>query len=283
MNLNFTLEPTASLVLELSAELYQDSLTRQFLKQFDLSSGSDLIHFCHQLSPLFKEILLNRKFWAFDSLSKSIKAVNQPCQIILLAAGKTPLALQLLASHQKLIQNIYEVDITPFADKLKVYHHLSVPYLEKIQLIQKNITDSDLIDTLKQKKLMTSLPTFIMLEGISYYISEENLEAIIQNTSHLKHAKVFLDFKYPYHPSSQYINETHLHQLFDKIKKTCYLNFITEYSLDTLKAIIDKYSNAIEYQSMYELEKMRKGQNTFFTPSSEKTIGLINFKINGRL
>ncbi len=87
------LEPTAALVMAWALPLYQSGPVGDFVSQLDLSSGADLLCRCQAVCSWYGEVILNRKHFIRHLILKHLKAGSEPVQIILLAAGKSPLGL----------------------------------------------------------------------------------------------------------------------------------------------------------------------------------------------
>ena len=103
------LHPTAALVILWSLPLYSTGPppVREFLEMLDLSSGEDLVRRCDAICDWYGEVILNRKHFIKSLVEKllaeSENRVGKEMQIVILAAGKSPLAL--VASHRSLLSN----------------------------------------------------------------------------------------------------------------------------------------------------------------------------------
>ena len=96
-NPKIKLEPTAAFVMTLALGLFRENeLTQKFVEQLDLSSGQDLIEDAKKVEnlELTQELMCNRKFTVRHCLFDEIINSAEPVQIVILAAGKSPLSLE---------------------------------------------------------------------------------------------------------------------------------------------------------------------------------------------
>ena len=280
MENEFILEPTASMVVEMSQPLYKNNpLLNDFIKAFNLDSGKELVKKCREITPICDQILLNRKFWVYDHLVEQIDKINKPAQIVLLAAGKTPLSLQLLLSHSKKIKHIYEVDLTSLEDKKAVYKNLNTNLNEKISFLQYDLTNDNWLNELIKIGLNTQIPTFFVMEGISYYLSSSCLKNMIKVMQSLSQGFVSIDFKYPKKNNYNTENQKHQTQIFAYIKDYCNLDFITSYDRFDLEELLKDMVTNTHYFSIDAIEKKRTGQNQYFSANDREIIGFNMFSI----
>ena len=275
-----SLEPTASLVMDWALPLYQKQpVLREFSKHFDLSSGEDLRQRIDQIAPFAGSLVRNRKFWFEKQIGAILANSKVPSQIVILAAGKSPLALQCWLNHGNKIEAIYEVDSSSLEDKLSIYTDLDLPNSPSIFALQKNITDDDLVEELSQLGYQVDRPTIISMEGIVYYILPEQLRAILtQFQAKTSGAEILLDSKVE-QPANVTGNGLGIEKVFEIIKESCQLDFITSYQTESLKETLATIVNHWQCHSQRDIEKIRTGSNQYFLPESEDSIDFVSCKL----
>ena len=166
MDKKVTLDTTASLVMQWAMPIFNDSeIIKNFLTHFDLSNGDELRKLCEEHTNLGSEVLQSRKFWVYQTITKILEQSVCPYQVVLLAAGKSPISLQLLLNHSDKIANIFEVDLEDLSEKIKIYEKVSSIDLSKLKAFTYNITDANLHSELKKYGYQDNIPTVIILEG----------------------------------------------------------------------------------------------------------------------
>jgi hypothetical protein len=90
------LEPTAALVMLWARGLYRTGSAARFCSCLDLTAGERMRWECEAVCPWYGEVILNRKWFIRHLAAGFIADACTPCQIVVPAAGKSPLALELL-------------------------------------------------------------------------------------------------------------------------------------------------------------------------------------------
>jgi hypothetical protein len=202
-----SLQPTASLVILWSLPLYAKSPApvRRFVEMLDLSSGEDLLRRCDEICDWYGEVILNRKYFlkylVVSLLAESVeveeekewraeweerreevageKAAEGKVQIVILAAGKSPLALELLIENPARIAKIFEVDLAGIEEKGRLYSRVAPDLAERLRCLTVDVVSEDLLDRLALEGFDPDAPVIVLMEGISYYLSKKSLEEIV--------------------------------------------------------------------------------------------------------
>src|SRR5512138_3113305 len=111
------LHPTAALVMLWSGDLYRTGRPARFRENLDLSAGLDLKQRCDRVCPWYHEVILNRKWLISRRAARFIRKAGTPCQVIIPAAGQSPLALELLDSCSGKITSVIETDVAGMEEK----------------------------------------------------------------------------------------------------------------------------------------------------------------------
>lgn len=189
------LQPTASLVILWSLPLYAKSPApvRRFVEMLDLSSGEELLRRCDEICDWYVDVILNRKHFIKHLVERFLaesdrwveeekageKATEGKVQIVILAAGKSPLALELLIENPAKIAKIFEVDLAGIEEKWRLYSRVAPDLAGRLRCLSLDVTSEDLLDRLALEGFDRAAPAIVLMEGISYYLPKKSLEEIV--------------------------------------------------------------------------------------------------------
>jgi len=256
------LEPTAALVMAWALPLYEKGPVGEFVRQLDLSSGTDLFCRCQAACDWYGEVILNRKHFIRHQIAEHLRA-HERSQVVLLAAGKSPLGLELLQCSSQ-ISRVFEVDLAGMAEKEALYKRTAPEVADRLRCITADIASESLQEELCQAGCRRDIATIVVLEGISYYISEEALKRIISSFRSSGKSIFILEYLLPcdfVEPSRRMIPRT----IFSLIKESTGQKEIRCYSDEDLEQIfLEAGGRAAAYHSMQEMERQRTGRNEYF-------------------
>ena len=175
------LEPTAALVMIWARDLYATGSAARFYSLLDLSAGQGMKKECDEACPWYGQVILNRK-WCIRHLAHGfIESAASPCQVIMPAAGKSPLALELLDSLGDRIASVIEIDISGMEEKHRLYERAAPSHAVKIRCITADLSDLQATaGAISDTGLYDpDLPTYVVTEGISYYLPPAVLSGIV--------------------------------------------------------------------------------------------------------
>ena len=264
-----SLEPTAALVIDLAQKFYnEDPVTRNFIEYLDISSGKTMIDAYKNagIYEITQELISNRKFIIREAVLEAIKENISPTQVVILAAGKAPLALELLVREKHKIAGIYEVDISLLEDKKSIYQKIIPQLSDKITFVQADLNSENLMADLEHQGFNTNLYTVIVLEGITHYMSPKQLEVTLGRfaSSNGTMHRVIIDFGPPYHDLTERIQPL-AREAYRIIEDECYLQPMTKYDIAELTKIFQNAGgNVLKHYTICDIEKMRTGKNICF-------------------
>jgi|GEM_PF-894384 len=184
---------TSALVLNwTSASVWQTEPAQHYFQHLNLSEADRLLAlFNEQERRMHTECVSGRKFFMRKcALSFIAKCQEQqhPAQIIILAAGIAPLSVELAALFPQI--KIFDVDRDLMAEKEKMLRN----QFSNIQFLTCDISNlENLTQQLVDNGWDRQQPTLVILEGIIYYLEEEDLENILRYFSQ-NHAALACDF-----------------------------------------------------------------------------------------
>lgn len=273
------LEPTSALAMHWMKNALQDIIVQKFIQHLDLSSGLELFNKCNSICDWYSEVIVNRKFFIAENVKKEIEESEGNNLIINLAAGKSPLALQLLEKYFDKIDMVLEIDISGMEIKKELYDKNFSEYSKKIKCINADITSPFILRSLNNllHEYYKDHICIIVLEGISYYLTKSEIENIISSLiSPDKNNFLFFEYLVPLSSikkERQYIPQN----IFDIIKDFTGLEYITSFNHENVEALFNKFEAELKINSnLYEVEKMRLGENNFFKSRDE---GWIEFSV----
>jgi O-methyltransferase involved in polyketide biosynthesis len=247
------LEPTAALVMAWALPLYEKGLIGDFVSQLDLSSGEDLLRRCQAACDWYGEVILNRKHFIRHKIARHLQA-DEPVQVVLLAAGKSPLGLELLLQHSSRISAVFEVDVMGMDDKEKLYKRMAPEVADRLKCVTADISSRRLQEELQRAGCREDITTIIVLEGISYYISKEALMRIIAGFHSTERRIFILEYLLPcdsVEPSRRVVPRS----IFSLIKESTGQEEIRCYSDEHLQHIFSEAGGKVTaFHSMQEME-----------------------------
>ena len=272
------LSSTSALVMLWSMGNKDDtSLSSKYLEFLNLDSARELYLKCNQVWPFYSEVIKNRKKCVWDLTQFGLNDENV-LQVIILGAGMDPLSLDIISKNQS--TKIFEIDFS-VDEKKALFEKMDSTLLDSIALIS--------VDLKKPKELLKSLvksgwnpkySTLIVLEGISYYLSEKVLNGILRlfKTENKKN-RVILE----YLVSQDLVSKkgaSHAKKIFDIISEDIGLVEITRYNQTKIKKTIETLNGSLlKILTMKEMEWKRTGKNIFFKRSKSGWIEICYFAL----
>jgi len=171
------LDHTAALVMLWAAPLYTEGPPADFIRKLDLSQGRELLERCHDICPWYGELIRHRKHFLSRLIQNELASRATECQVVIPAAGFSPLALELLLRHPRRVSKIIEVDVAGMPDKRRLYDSVAPQLADRIACITADITTTDSSAEMLETDggYQPAAPTITLFEGISYYITEVQL------------------------------------------------------------------------------------------------------------
>src|SRR6266487_3443833 len=170
---------TSALVLNwTSKDVWKSKNARDYFARLDLSSANALYkRFDKQLNLIQTYLLSNRKFFirkcAVEFL-EGCKAKNVTGQVIVLAAGIDPLSVEIASLYPESV--VFDVDKYSMKEKEKYLNRVC----SNIRFVECDITNIELLkERLIENGWNRKQPGILILEGITYYLTEIELRNIL--------------------------------------------------------------------------------------------------------
>jgi len=247
-------------------KLYNEVPILRFVHQLDLSSGNTLYDKCHSVCNWYDEVILNRKSFIKHLIEQELCAAKQEYQLVFLAAGKSPLPIEILLTYSSKVYRVFEVDVSGMEEKKRLYLELFPEFLEKLKCIDADIASTDILGVLDSPDFgyRHDLPSIILMEGISYYLRKQELKNIIASFGWEKESIFIIEYLVPYQCVGR-ARRSIPKEIFKIIQDDCGLDGITSYTKEELRSLFrQKGGDLITSYSMADMELARTGVNAYF-------------------
>ncbi len=194
------LNDTAALVMSWAAPLYTEGIVSAFFNELDLSRGHTLLTRCDRVCPWYGEVMQNRKHFIRHLIERELESSTTPYQVVMPAAGISPLALELLVNHPERVVRAIEVDTVGMEEKRALYDRIVPGLADRVSCITLDITSQGFSREMLRTEAAynAEIPTIVLLEGISYYIAEDPLRhAMAVFASDRRRNRIVLEYMLP--------------------------------------------------------------------------------------
>lgn len=270
------LEPTAALVMRWAMPLYRAGIARRFVESLDLAAGRDLYGRCSAVCDWYGEVILNRKHCIGSLIRRQLAAMGEDARIAILAAGRSPLGLELAADGSLPAVSIVEVDIAGMEEKAALYRAIDPVSSRRIRCLTGDITAPGLRELLGHEPA----PSIILLEGISYYLPDQNLAEILSafRSADLSN-RFILEYLLPcdaVRPERRSIPR----EIFRIIRESAGLAAIRVYAPDEVDRIVEASGGVVDvHYRMNCMELLRTGENRYFPGEADGWIACCTGRI----
>lgn len=268
------LGPTAALVMHWALPLYENGPVRHFVDHLDLSSGDELLSRCNQVCVWYGQVILNRKHFIKNLIKEFIEAEPGRSQVVILGSGKSPLALELILECPSKIDHVFEVDISDMDEKRRLYEITNPEVLPRLGCITADIASPDLKAVLMEEDgYRLDLPVIVVMEGISYYISQLVLKNIFSVFQSNRINRMVIEYMLPYgevEPARRRISQ----EIFSIIQEAAGINKIQCYTDEDIGYLFKEAGGELlASYSMKDMELARCGATRFFDERRKGWIG----------
>lgn len=261
------LDPASALLIRWESKVFRNKITSSFLEHLDLSSCNELYQNFQEISDWFEEAVANSKFFIRDFINTKLEESDQQHLLIILGAGNSPLALDILCRNNKKIDRILEIDSEWMDEKKELYDKLFPDCSDKIKCITADITSASILKLLNTllHEFYDEHPCIILLESETPYLSKESLEKIVTSLkSKNGNNTILIEHLLPGELISEEKKDIS-QKVYEKLKELKHKSEINHYTNDHLMEIFLKNGGKLQKRnSMCEIEKMRLGENKYF-------------------
>ena len=257
------LSNTAALVMHWARPLYPSGSAGRYMAALDLSAAGDLVDTCDGICPWYGEVILNRKHlirkWADHWLSEEGND-----QAVILASGVAPLSMELLDGHRN--ARVVEIDTDGMAQKRCAYQELVPHVMDRIEFLELDIRSRNLVEDIRSEASWFDprRPTLVVLEGITYYISRDDLAAILSGFAGGRNRAV-LEYLVPEGAVDEDRRAIPA-GIFEAIGKAAGVPSFSRYTKDDICSLAESIGGSlVDDVPMSRMESVRTGANRFFS------------------
>lgn len=276
------LEPSAALVMRWGRRAFRSVLAGNFIDQLDLSSGEELYNRCSSICNWYGEVTLNRKHFINEFINNHLNKSPVQHIVVVLAAGKSPLSLEILSENYDKINKILEVDVAGMDEKSEIYSRTCPEFSHKIKCITADITSDSILSTLNYllHEYYEDHPCIIVMEGVVYYLEKSDFKKIVRSFKSANRNNIFItEYLVPF----DFVSEGHRQipvDVFNTIQEHAGLPSIQTYTADMISEIFSEYGGQIiDGCSLTLMEKERLGNNQYFHQNNDGWIECSIWKI----
>ena len=270
------LDHTAALVTSWAAPLYEHGPTAAFVGQLDLSKGHELLARCHDVCPWYGEVIRDRKHFLRHLIERELATRAERFQVVIPAAGVSPLALELLLSQPDRVTRVIEVDIAGTVEKHRLYSAVAPHLADRIACVAADITTAGFSARMLEVEggYRPGAPTIALFEGISYYITEAQLRhamGVFRSTQ--QRNLIILEHLLPCARVNEARRSIPL-GIFRTIGAYAGLSHIRCYSAGHVESLFESLRGSkVRHYSSTDMERVRKGKPRRFVDDGDGWIG----------
>lgn len=259
------LDPKSALFLEWGAKYYTGDKFQGYLTHLDLSAAEEVKNEFNSICNYFDEAFINREFMKENYIQTELGKSEQEHLIIILAAGKSPLSLELVQKYSSKINKILEIDVSGMDEKKEIYDIHYPDIAEKIKCITADFTSTPILEFMNNllNEYYNNLPCIILLEGVSYLLTRDELEKIVSSfRSKNKNNTFILEYMLPSEQLSPERKDIPLKFVEKANKSSAKANFLSDKSLSNMMKRFD--AKLLQKDNLTNAERLRTGSNKYF-------------------
>ncbi len=261
----YPVSDTAALVMLWASGYYRaNPLMAGYLERLDLSSGRHIHERYNRICPWYSEVIVNRKYFIRNMVERLIEQRAGATTTVNLAAGYSPLALELSPLLAKDCRFV-EIDISGMDRKQQLYRKIIPDRCSFISCTNADITDTsaltEAIGRVAGENRSASL--VVVIEGLSYYIDRTDMERVLGTLSDLAPSLTVL-FEH-LKPCRLVSRERKFipYGIFSHLVDYTGADRMTTYSKEDIGKILPA-GFSLDYYDMDAMERLRTGTNRYF-------------------
>ena len=258
------LSDTSALALLMAGgAVHTSGSARAYLESLDLSPGRGLYERCNEIWEHYGEVIKNRKSCI---LEMSKRALGQGLgQIVILGAGFDALSLELLQHAGGIMA--YEADAANMRIKERMVRKASPHLCGRMRWVDADLGDAaGLVRSLKASGWKERMPSLIVIEGVSYYLAEDEMRGLVAAFKNKASNRLILEYLLPHEcidPDRADIPA----RIFGAIQSR-YGVPLSRYDLQGIKRLAGPDGRVDRVLDMREMEAERTGGNAHFKGSA---------------
>ena len=257
------LSDTSALVTLLAGkDVHIGPYSSRYRDLLDLSGGGDFLRRCTGVWPHLDQLVKNRKTCIQDEVFECIRGGG--VQVVILGSGLDPLSLEI--AYRMGGVRVYEVDADQMDDKRDLIREAAPDAAGRITCVTADLSrPRQVIQEVASAGWDASLPSVLVLEGISYYLSEKNLWDVVARFGEASTNDVILEYIVPHEmiiPERAHIPDA----VFEIIRQSIGGPLeIARFGPDTIRDMAGRIGGRlVNRHTMRSIELSRTGANRYF-------------------
>lgn len=277
-NTSVTLGLTSAIVqLWLRHRVHTSPAAQRYLKSLDLSAGKIPFREANKAWKHYDQVIVNRKAAVLRYAVDVLNSHSRDGQVVLLAAGWDALSVELASRFPKV--RLFEVDSDNMEAKSALLKKVCPAQAKRIAAVKADLTKpQDVKRRLKAAGWKENAPTLVLFEGITYYLLEEQLVALVRGLSNPKRVTSYIiEYLVPLARVSserRKIPQTS----FGGLKRVCPLKHITQYTVPKLQHLLPE-ADFVDATDLHAMERLRTRKNVFFPKPQDGWIEVALFVV----
>ena len=245
--------------------IHASDIAKKFYNMLDLEQARPVVEDWLNFWPHYDHLVKNRKSCIVDLACNAITH-DKIQQIIIPGSGLDTLSLEIHARHPDC--KIFEIDLANMDTKTAMLLSIDKTIPDSIRCITSDLSDSsNVASNLVKHGWDSNLPSLLILEGITYYLTVDVLWKIIcMLQSNHQTNRVIMEYLIPYEmvpdtmrPFAQYP--------FELIANETNLDHITKYDISAISAHVRRLGGDIVcHYTMEQMQQNRVPNSTLFSP-----------------
>lgn len=194
MSLTKLSDTSAFVTLLAGDDIHTSAYSSRYRAMLDLSAGRDLLRRCTEVWPHLNELVKNRKKCILDETLRCIRAGTE--QVIILGSGLDPLSLEIVFRMENV--RVYEVDAEQMDTKTALVEKVAPEAAGRIACVTADLArPPEVVRKVAVAGWDGSVPSVLVVEGISYYLRQPDLWAIVSLFGEASPNDVLLEYMVP--------------------------------------------------------------------------------------
>lgn len=260
-------EPVDAFTFHMGKNHFNNDFLQLYIDHLDLTAGLSLYEKCFRVCDWYDEIIINKNYYINNFINRKVNEAGKDHLIIILAAGQTPLSLEIVKNNFEKINRVIEIDDHGMYEKKELYDHLYPDFSNKIKCMTADVKSESIVALLNGlvHEFYNELPCIVIIESAAFRFDKEELQHIINGLkSRKKNNIVLLEYLLP----SSVVSDTNRgvqSEVFDLIKSGAGIIDIYDYDRDEIISLFESMGGtALEFSNLNKIERARCGTNKHF-------------------
>ena len=170
-------DTSAFVTLLAGREVHTSPASLKYLDMLDLSPGKGLMRRCSGVWPHLDQLVKNRKECILNETLECISGGIK--QVVILGSGIDTLSLEIVSRTEDTV--VYELDADNLDAKRRLLREVAPDAADRIRCVTADLGQpAEAVARAAAVGWRSSIPSVVVLEGISYYLREHSLWDIIR-------------------------------------------------------------------------------------------------------